>query len=269
MLKQRVLTAIVLTALILWGIFSASAGAYEILMAILILIGSWEWANLSGIPHRWQWALYTLFILLCMLMSYMHLSLVTICIGALWWFVAVGLLIAYSWGKRKLLSQPSMRAVMGILVLIPFWQSLILLRHMREDVAFIILFLILVAAMDTGGYFFGNWLGKHKLAAAISPGKTIEGLLGAVIMNGVVSLVFVMLKDLHGQQCWGLFIVNLLAGLMAAVGDLLESAVKRVRGVKDSGMLLPGHGGVMDRIDGYTAAAPIFVLGLVILGLLN
>jgi len=153
---------------------------------------------------------------------------------------------------------------MGWLVLIPPWLACIYLKQSENGSWLILMLVLLVAAADIGAYFSGRALGKHKLAPRVSPGKTWEGVAGGLLF---VFLVALLLKLSFGLREWqALMIVMLPAALVSVVGDLLESMLKRYRGIKDSSQLLPGHGGVLDRIDGLVAAAPVFSLSIMISG---
>ena len=149
-----------------------------------------------------------------------------------------------------------------MLVLIPAWLALVRLH--AQGPALMLFLLLLVVAADIGAYFAGRHFGRNKLAPRVSPGKTWEGVMGGVVGAAVVALVGVSIFHVSAAPFIGLSLVTVLASV---VGDLTESLFKRHAGVKDSGSLLPGHGGVLDRVDSVTAAAPIFLVGLERLGL--
>ena len=183
-------------------------------------------------------------------------------VAALWWCVAWLWIKSFPassiwWGSMWV------RLLMGWLALLPAWLACVYLR-LQSDGEWKVLFLLaFVAAADIGAYFSGTQFGKHKLAPAVSPGKSWEGFYGGL----AASVVFALLVSRLFWQELPLLALLLIAALTmfaSVLGDLLESMVKRYRGVKDSGTILPGHGGVLDRFDSISAAAPIFVLGLLL-----
>jgi phosphatidate cytidylyltransferase len=153
------------------------------------------------------------------------------------------------------------------LVLLPAWLGLVYLFSREQGLYFVLVLIVLVAAADIGAYFAGRQWGQHKLAIKVSPGKTWEGFFGG--LSASVACVFAMWL-MVGDPRFPLavcLVIGLLTSLSSVVGDLLESMVKRHAGEKDSGTILPGHGGILDRIDGITAASPVFSLGLLLAGI--
>jgi len=277
MLKQRVITALIITAIFLSALFMLPSGYFAFFMAAVVLIGAWEWAGLSSITQVLWRIGYAVVMGVCLLgASYwigffgeatpqLHLLAVQqlLILGCSFWAVALLLVQGYPssailWGHKCL------RLLMGLLVLVPTWVALVYVRQQAEGHWLIILLFLVVAVADTGGYFTGRRFGKRKLAIHVSPGKTWEGFAGGFIANLV--LAFILAFSFNLSLVLVLAVV-IPASLISVVGDLLESMVKRHAGVKDSGTILPGHGGILDRIDGVTAAAPVFALALMISGL--
>lgn len=277
MLKQRVITALVLAVIFLLGLFALPAGYFAFFIGAVLLLGAWEWAALSGFAARWQRAAYALLMLALMTAAAGYLGFAgearpdlnqsairdLLLLGCGWWALALLLVQGYPssailWGKGAL------RLLMGLLVLLPAWVALVYIRQLNEGAWLVLLLILVVALADSGGYFAGRRFGKHKLAPAVSPGKTWEGFAGGLLANvllvGVLALVFAL--------PWLLLLAVVLpTSLVSVLGDLLESMVKREAGIKDSGTILPGHGGILDRIDGITAGAPVFALALLASGL--
>lgn len=276
MLKQRVITAVILTIIFLAALFGLPAGYFSFFIGAVVLIGAWEWANLSGFGALWQRLSFSALILALLLAVAFHLGFKgeasphfnldvirnLLIAGCLWWAFALLLVQGYPssailWGHQW------SRLLMGICVLIPTWVALVYIRQ-QENGAWLVLLLILVVALaDIGGYFTGRRFGKHKLALAVSPGKTWEGFMGGLVANLVLAAV---LASLVGVSLPLMMAVIIPTSLVSVLGDLLESMVKRHAGVKDSGTILPGHGGVLDRVDGITAGAPVFALALLASG---
>ncbi|WP_051234839.1 phosphatidate cytidylyltransferase [Marinimicrobium agarilyticum] len=277
MLKQRVLTAIVLAAVFLLALIYLPGPLFSAFAATVTLIGAWEWANLSGWTRAWQRALYVLLAGFVMVSAAYYLEIHTLpeaggaldesqrlafrnilVAGCLWW--AVALLWVQGYPSSALLWHSRwMRALMGVLVLIPAWAGLSFLRVQENGAWLLVLLLAVVACADIGGYFTGRRWGRRKLAASVSPGKTWEGFAGGVVANLLLA-VLIGLFWKGGLLFWLAIIVP--TSLVSVLGDLLESMVKRERGIKDSSALLPGHGGVLDRVDSLTSAAPVFALAL-------
>lgn len=277
MLKQRVLTAIVLAAVFLLALIYLPGPLFSAFAATVTLIGAWEWANLSGWTRAWQRALYVLLASAVMASAAFYLDINTLpdaggaldesqllafrnilVGGCLWW--AVALLWVQGYPSSALLWHSRwMRALMGGLVLIPAWAGLSFLRVQEGGAWLLVLLLAVVACADIGGYFTGRRWGRRKLAASVSPGKTWEGFAGGVVANLLLAVLIGLFWK--GSLLFWLAII-VPTSLVSVLGDLLESMVKRHRGIKDSSALLPGHGGVLDRVDSLTSAAPVFALAL-------
>lgn len=269
MLKQRVATAIVLAALLLGAVFGLPPPWFSLFAAAVILLAAREWAHLAGAGRMLAFSFCVVVAaLMAALFHYLGFSgqaaradeLRPLLLGGcIWW--AVALLWVQGYPSSALLwGSGAVRLAMGVLVLLPPWLALSWLAALAHGHWLIILVVVIVAATDIGAYFAGRAFGRHRLAPSVSPGKTLEGLVGglllAVLVLAALLLISPGLRSLWWQ--WGLVVA--LTALASVLGDLLESMVKRHQGVKDSGALLPGHGGLLDRIDSLTAALPVFAL---------
>lgn len=278
MLKQRVVTALILAALFFLALAYLPLPLFSAFAALVVLIGAWEWANLAGFSHRWRRATYVVVTLVILLAIAFWLDINTfgtslrdtqfesiqrvLLLACIWWAVALLWVQTYPhsallWGYRWI------RCVMGLLVLIPAWVALTYVRALEQGAWLLLLMIAIVACADIGGYFTGRRWGRRKLAPAVSPGKTWEGFAGGVGANLLLTLLVWLWV---GGSYWLWLALILPAGLVSVLGDLVESMLKRHRGIKDSSKLLPGHGGILDRIDSLTAAAPVFALVLVTAG---
>lgn len=265
MLKQRVLTAVVLVPLVVALVGFAPLLWLAAALAALMMVAAWEWAGLAGYTRPPARLLYCLLTAVALLLTAWlahtqspEATLWIVCgLGLGWWLFA--LLWVSRW--RYALPQP-LKALGGWLTLVPAWLAVLGLRAQRP--ALLLLLLALIWAADIGAYFAGRAFGRHKLAPAVSPGKTWEGVGGGTLALLAVSAL--ASRWLLPQAGPLLIPICLLSGWFSIVGDLSESLFKRQAGVKDSGRLFPGHGGVLDRIDSLSAAAPVFWLGLAVAG---
>lgn len=271
MLEQRLLAALVLIPAFLAALFLFPQWAWAMLMGVVVLLGADEWARLShfGKSGRSAFIVLTLGILLAcygLLNAGSPLAWWLIGASVVFWIVLAPLWIGGHWRA----SQPVLRAIVGWVVLIPTWIAIVELRLIGPGLVLYAMGMIWLA--DSGAYFSGRMWGRHKLAPSVSPGKTWEGVAGAMVAVAILaSGVAISGKDffLAGYTVdAGLFVlVSCFVVAVSVLGDLFESHIKRLAGVKDSGTLIPGHGGILDRIDSQTAALPLFfALCLVYLG---
>jgi len=270
-LKTRIITAVILGPLVLAAIIFLSPEYFAIFTAIVLALGAWEWGDLSGLPTRSRLFFSGAVLLAFQAMwdftpevqrSLLHASVVLW--GIIFWWVKTYPNSAAMWGSI------TKRTFLGLFILCFSWLSLNLLKQHEQGVFLIFLLLAMVWAADIGAYFAGRKWGDRKLLPEVSPGKTWAGAYGAMVSTVVVTLLMLFFSgylDNASTGSWLLF--ALLAAVITVVsiaGDLAESMVKRHRGVKDSGKLLPGHGGIMDRIDSLVAALPLYTLALIQMG---
>lgn len=264
MLKQRVITASILAILVIWAVLKLPVAGFGVALLAIILPGAWEWTRLAGLcKTRDRW-LYVGGVLALILASWPLLSNTAFVNGwlvfsVLGWCGAVFGLQRYARHSEHQ-DQSWQIGAAGVVVLVAPWIALMELRS-EFGPNYVLFLLLLIWAADIGAYFAGRRWGRRKLAPVISPGKTWEGVAGA----GAATLILAFLgAALLGEGArWPAFVaVCLITVGFSIVGDLFESMIKRQCRVKDSGSLLPGHGGVLDRVDSLTAAAPVFLLGL-------
>lgn len=263
MLKQRILTALVLVPLVVACILLLPTQWFSWVMLGVMVIAAWEWAGLTGVHQQGYRVLFpaSLGLLLAGLNYFgMQGGHTVITAGVAWWTLIVILLPfyhrtdfpAHRW-------QIPLRLAM-YLVLGSAWTSYTLLHQLNPEY---VLYLVLLSIMaDTAAYFSGKAFGKNKLAPELSPGKTREGLLGGL---AGVALLALFAGWYFGQAVMAMVyfvLLSLVTALVSVVGDLFISMIKRETGAKDSGRLLPGHGGILDRIDSHIATVPVFTLGL-------
>ena len=264
MLKLRIITGIVLAALFLGAVLGLEPAVFSWVALAVFATGAWEWSRLCGIhalPMRIVFAavFVGLGVFVGLRAEEQALLLLT-GVGAAWWCVVLVLLATYHHGVSARPLWRNLLVIAAFLTLLPAWVAVATLHAMDWQ---LVLFVVgIVAVADTAAYFSGRAFGKHKLAPELSPGKTREGVLGAMVAVAVWGAFGAWWLKLE-PGLWVYFIgLCLVVGLLSVAGDLFESLLKREAGAKDSGRLLPGHGGILDRIDSLTAAAPVFVVGL-------
>ncbi|MBA1201334.1 phosphatidate cytidylyltransferase [Pseudomonas capeferrum] len=261
MLKQRIITALILLPVALAGFFLLNGGDFALFIGFVVTLGAWEWARLAGLMAQGLRMAYAAVVAGALMLLYLMPDLAPWVLGAsvIWWGLATWLVLTYP-RSSELWSSAACRLLIGLLVLLPAWQGLVLLKHWPLGNWLILAVMVLVWAADIGAYFSGRAFGKRKLAPQVSPGKSWEGVYGGLLVSLLITLGVALSRD------WS--IGQILLGLMGAavvvmasvIGDLTESMFKRRSGIKDSSNLLPGHGGVLDRIDSLTAAIPLFAV---------
>ena len=270
MLRQRILTAVPLALVVLALIWQAPAVWMQTVMAAAMLTAAWEWADLSGCRRSSLRLVYVGVVAALLAVA----ALVDLPAQAVWqvpgllWWLAIGVWLFYAARRRASTRLPGwLRAGAGLVTLTLAWVSVAAIHGRPEAGSFwLTVLVVLVWGADIGGYFAGRRYGRHKLAPSISPGKTWEGVVGGLTL--AIALV-VLLRGVAGGSHAGLpgygwlIAVTVVVVLFSVVGDLSESVLKRQAERKDSGRLLPGHGGLLDRIDALLAAAPVLAAALV------
>jgi phosphatidate cytidylyltransferase len=264
-LKQRVLTAVVFGSILLLVLFALPPVATVWLITLLVLVGAWEWAAFIRPDSRITRIGFVLIVAACLFVCWTWIigtaaQTQVLLAATVWWFVAF-LWVAIAPERVN----PLAAALAGLLALVPCWLALVFIAtRWTPGSGWVLFVLALVWAADTGAFFAGKYFGKVPLAPRVSPKKTWEGVLGGLVLAAVVAYV--------GGKWLGVggFVFISLCVSVAAisvVGDLTESMLKRAAGLKDSGSLFPGHGGMLDRIDSVTAAAPVLMFGFYCMGL--
>lgn len=262
MLLTRILTAAVLLPLFIGGLFFLPSPGWGILLLLMVFAGAKEWSDLTGLRGGGRWFFFLAVLLACagqlvwtahaMTARFAHASLL---LSAVFWIAVVPFWLARGWRPQSLL----IRCVVGWLLLVPTWTALL---QLHEAPWVLLALMAVVWVADSAAYFAGHRWGRRKLAPSISPGKTWEGVAGAAV-GVAVYYALVWASGLNNLLNNHLIMSLLLVAAMlplSIIGDLFESLVKRQAGVKDSGTLLPGHGGVLDRIDALTSTLPLAAL---------
>jgi phosphatidate cytidylyltransferase len=274
MLWQRVVTALVLLPLVLAAIFLLPNDAFALAMLLPVLIAGREWAAMAKLSGY----VFPAVLLLVLSAVFLAESRITgsasplLYAASLFWLGALYLVVRYpavtAWAR-----QPWLMHGIGLLLLVPAWYAVVQLQAITIDIngsetggvwsgLLLLAGFLIVWGADVGAYFAGRAFGKHKLAVRVSPGKSVEGAVGGLLLTLLLAMALGFALALSSGQFVQLLLLVLVATLASILGDLFESLVKREAGVKDSGNLLPGHGGMLDRIDSVTCALPVFALGL-------
>lgn len=290
MLLHRIISALILIPLVVLALFFLPMAWYCTFLVVIIGLSAFEWTQFAALTSALSRYFYTLFFVMMALLflfffffmpeSRSVLIPALLYLGLAWWILATILVLTYPksalfWSRSK-----GLITLFGLFTLMPFFVAMIQLRlqlpMMSEKMnlmldyrggLWVLSVLVLIWATDTGAYFAGRALGKHKMAPAVSPKKTIEGLMGGLILALIIAALIYFCTDLFAQvDCAVYFTCAFFAIVISVLGDLTESMFKREAKIKDSGKLIPGHGGILDRIDSVVAAIPVFVALFYLMG---
>ena len=277
MLRQRVITALAMAGAFLAAITWLPLPALALLFGVVVALGGWEWSRLAGWESGWARSVYVLVLVAVMGGLYFYCQLgesptreqvqPLLGLACLWWSFA--LLWVRSFPASAIFwNSVAARSVMGLLILALSWLAAVFVLSFPRGGVLMVVMVIVVASADIGAYFSGRAWGRHKLAAAVSPNKTWEGFWGGMVACVLLALLlwYQLPAPLGHIQPGSVVAVALATALASVVGDLTVSMVKRESGLKDSGSLLPGHGGLLDRLDSLCGAAPVYALGLLLAG---
>ena len=270
MLAQRIVTAICLLAIFAGSLFAHWA-VFAFLVVLVLLLSAWEWSQLADLQPTFSRVAYVVTLIsaaLLLVFFYLRLNFTVLYIAVAvvgGWFSLLPLLIRYPLSAPVFSSKP-FTVALGALVLVSTALGLLWLHTQESGAWWVLLLICTVAVADSGAYFSGRAFGKTPLAPKISPSKTFEGVYGGLIANLVAAVLLCFILGFSIGDSVALVVMMTTTSLLSVEGDLLESVVKRSRGVKDSGQILPGHGGILDRVDGLCAATPIFILGFLLAG---
>jgi phosphatidate cytidylyltransferase len=273
-MKQRIITALLLTPVAIALILLTPSAWFALPIAALCLLACWEWTRMAGLRSS-QRPLRAVLVALCALAMIVlwyeangTVGWIAIIAGCMWWPFALLWLKHFPFAAAPTREHTLLKLLAGVLIILPAWTALMQLhRGQPAPHTWPLYALVLVWGADTFAYLAGRRWGTTKLAPAISPGKTIAGVYGAIAGSAVVAALGGWWLGVRGISLFGLVVLALIAVCFSVIGDLFESLIKRHANVKDSGTLFPGHGGACDRLDGVFAALPIFALGKYLLGL--
>lgn len=287
MLKQRIITALILAPAAIAAIFYLPLSYFAALLLAIMAIGAWEWGPLMGFAstkRRWFFVFTNIAIMSALWYYYPPEKLwigvhqleqpiiYLLWLSVAWWALSAALTLLYPRCSTFWSSHRSIRGVFGWLTLVPTWLAFMVIRSSEYQTdsyhgAQLLMFLFLMVwSADVGAYFVGKTIGKNKLLPNVSPGKTLEGFIGGIAFACILISLAGYIMDWHAKQYTLVLLVTVVITTISVLGDLNESMFKRQAGIKDSGSILPGHGGILDRIDSLTATAPIYALFYVLIG---
>lgn len=265
MLAKRILTALILAPVVVLATLFLSTPWFSLAVGLMTIVASWEYCKLIKLGSFANKSFYIIVILASsFLVAISHSMLApTLYATSAWWLAALFLVMNYPKSSGFLKNNMAIGLINGLFLFIPMATSLTIL-HSQER-SFVLLLLLFIWAADSGAYFSGMRFGSKKLCPQVSPNKTFEGVYGGMFFAQVVAIGYVIstIQSPTSKDFFVFCFLALVVTLFSILGDLFESVLKRINNQKDSGNILPGHGGLLDRIDGLTASAPIFLLFMV------
>lgn len=285
MLIQRIITASIIAPLAVWAVIALPDDYFALVWGIFILSAAWEWMNLSGFSNLPLRLLFLLALIVPMIgIHYWTVVLEIIAEtfnwpevkkfsgivewlvvpAVLWWFFVMVLIRNAAGALLQRKTGRLVKALLGWYLLLVAWMFFARLRTLYP-MEMVVYFLFLIWGADIAAYFTGKKFGVTKLAPDISPGKTVEGMYGALATAFVFAVIFTVVFEFSFIYASDMVLLSVLTVLISIYGDLFVSLLKRQRGLKDSGSLLPGHGGVLDRLDSVIAGIPVFYAGIYLL----
>lgn len=273
MLKQRIITAAILIPLVIWSILNASAQGFTYGLAVILFLATLEWNNFVSYKNKINGWLFSIIVTSSFLyLEYLaNLGFIKYVIysSLIWWLISLPLLFTFPFKASHFLQHKPAKIIVGFIMLLSTFLALNLLRNSIEYGSnYVLYLLIIIWIADSGAYFAGRTWGKHKLIPNVSPGKSWEGVIGALAATLIASFFALDILNISSAYSISFILVTLVTVIYSVIGDLSESMFKRMAGVKDSGNILPGHGGILDRIDSLTSGLPIFLAGLWVMELL-
>lgn len=272
MLKKRFITAIFLILFAVYLIIFANPFIFKWLTEIIILLAAWEWCNLINICEWKKRFVYLVVVAASMVFVFCIPVFYFLSAVFCFWIIALFLILLYPRAKSYWNSSVILRSILGLFTLVPAWYSVVFIQTVVAGGKWMLIFLmLLVWSADIGAYFAGRMWGNKKMLPEVSPNKTWVGFGGGLLLSMSVAFMSILAFShffgigLSPFNALALLGVSLVSVVFSVVGDFFESMLKREAGIKDSGTIFPGHGGLLDRIDSLTAAAPIFLFGLLLI----
>lgn len=262
MLIWRVITALILAPSLLAVIWLLPPLYTSLLFALVMTLAGWEWSRLADLRKLVYRVLFLITLWLsmaaCIWLDGLGYGAAVILMGVTWWALACVWVVLFNSRGGMPRAPQTVSWLVGLLVLVPAWFAISKLAVLPFGAFWVTCLLMLMWSADSGAYFVGKAMGRHKLAPQVSPGKSVEGAVGGLVTGLLIMAGLLWWLGPDDIRWTGMMILASAVVVVSIFGDLFESVAKRQQGVKDSGGLLPGHGGVLDRIDSLTAASPVF-----------
>lgn len=254
-MKQRIITGVLLAIVVFTFLIYATDYLFGVGVFLVAILAAIEWLKFADTPdYKTSKNLIVFGVATFFVSGFFEYVMY---VFPIFWLYAIFKLSQYERQEIDTLGG-SQILIMGLFAITPFCASLYVLHS--NGVAWIFMFILVIAAADSGAYFTGKSIGRRKMLPRLSPNKTIEGLFGGLVLAVIVATIFLFYMDLSVMQYIAMVAISALIAVVSVVGDVFESMMKRIAGIKDSGNILPGHGGVLDRLDGYMPALPVFVV---------
>ncbi|MEM1244597.1 MAG: phosphatidate cytidylyltransferase [Pseudomonadota bacterium] len=280
-LIKRIITALILAPIIIALIFTANQWQFGGLLVLILLLAQWEWTRfiLKADYIHYRRAVFVsmavVFFLCIYLIYYIDhhanvsrmIEIIFFSLVAIIWLICLLYVVYYRGEAYVSLRNPVLMFFLGVILIVALWLGLSTLREMQNGRWWVMYILLIIWSADIGAYLTGKWWGKKKLAPKVSPGKTISGFWGGIVVSLIIASGFSPFLISGIDDFLLLLVLTLITVLFSILGDLFVSILKRHQGLKDTGAILPGHGGLLDRIDSALAAVPIFTLGILLLRL--
>jgi phosphatidate cytidylyltransferase len=258
LLRSRIITALILAPLALSAVYLLPLWGYAVFFGVVAALGAYEWGGLAGLGSSSTRLIYVA-VLVVLILGLWRVPVLwesTLWLGAAFWAVAAAAVLGFP-ASGRFMDRTALLGAAGLLAMLAAWVALVVIRAAPGGANWVVWLLVLIWSADIGAYFAGRAFGRRKLAPSVSPGKTWEGAVGGALLSLLMTTAGLLLMGAFTP--WWLLLIVLLV-TVSVFGDLFESALKRHLGVKDSGALLPGHGGILDRIDSVIAVLPVFAL---------
>jgi len=271
-LLSRVLTALFLLPLAISGILYLPTNYFAVIVAVIFILAAHEWTKIALIGSSYDLIFIASVIFFMLLLWFFGVSnssqfLSIIFLSTVFWIASIFFIFNYPRYRTMWSSKLFLKFLIGFLVLLPSWYALVLLKDIElihfftiqmSGSELVLIMMIMIWSADTGAYFSGKQWGTSKLIPNVSPGKTKQGAYGAIASTCLISVIFVFSSTQDILNCFYIILFTAIIVMISIIGDLFESMFKRNSNIKDSGKILPGHGGVLDRIDSLTSVAPVF-----------
>lgn len=267
MLKQRVITAAFLIPFVIWSVFYASVQGFTYGLAVVVFLATLEWNTFVGYKNKFGGYIFSVIVtgmfLYLEYLSHAEYIQYVIYLSLVWWLLSLPLLFTFPFKKSHFLQHKPAKIFVGFVMILSTFLALNLLRNSEIYGSSYVMYLFLIIWIaDSGAYFSGRAYGKHKLIPNVSPGKSWEGVAGGILATLIAAYFALDVLNISSSQSILFIFVTLVTVIYSVIGDLSESMFKRMVNVKDSGKILPGHGGILDRIDSLTSGLPVFLAGL-------